>query len=206
MPSWEIHRKYAMRYLEFESLENVVDDINELIDFPKNQGFHQASHDWDSNPWKEIQVEMIAEERYPDIGRDLVQLHWALDFLRDQSDPWRRAKKEAKKQVSGTVYNPNTGQPMPKTAKVEQDAKSIDDIKEFAQKYNLEQKNHGIRVTDVAEKFADEAGRIEMKDELIGFVIVNFRNILEDITQELGIRLKLSDKVLNQIIDCLEAL
>lgn len=122
VPEWEIHRKWARRLLGTgqEKWEWIIDDVNELIDFPEKQGWF-VEHDWTGVLFNEDVLRQELTRRHGRIGPLLADLHLGLDAIDARTDPKKRShwKSFAKatqmaEGTRGTTINPVTGRPVPK--------------------------------------------------------------------------------------------
>ncbi len=156
MPEWKTHEKWVERFLEWGKLSDSIENIEILTSFPKEKDFIFQNHDFNRRAWMDIENRSIAYYDFGELGLEIMDLHYCLDFLKEETDP----KIIKRKWKIFEAYFPESPE------------KDI---------FNIYPS-----VIDLAGYLALKTKTLKISKDVFKFIIVNFREILTQLTSEHG--------------------
>ncbi|KXA93880.1 hypothetical protein AKJ37_07265 [candidate division MSBL1 archaeon SCGC-AAA259I09] len=172
MPKWCTHRKWAKRFLEREDSEHGEIENEPLIEFPNNFKFLFHDHDFNRRTWRDYDNRIMAYNTFGHKGLQIMDLHYCLDFLKEETDPQKIEQRLEFWKV-----------------------KFLDTERNIYKFYPS--------VKDLARHLAGKSKHLSINKKIFKFIIVNFREILTDLTHEHGYS---SDKLNNWETSCFNKL
>lgn len=157
MAKWKTHKKWVERFLEWGDSADSSEDLETLIDFPKEKGFITSEHDFNRRIWRSRENRNIIQNAFGEEGLLAMDLHYCLDFLKEETYPeiiqqrwkvWEATFPQIKEKISEDLLYPS--------------------------------------VKELARYLATKTKNLNISKEVFKFVIVNFREILTQLTSEHG--------------------
>ena len=88
MPEWKTHRKWAKRFLEWGDLDYSAERLEHLVDFPAEHDFLPVEdHDFNRRIWRDAGNRNSIYNAFGDKGLLIIDLHYCLDFLKEETAP-----------------------------------------------------------------------------------------------------------------------